>query len=59
MDLENLLEFCAYYQANKHATILTLQTISEENQQSPIKDKPEKVARRKVEVVDKKKIDKP
>jgi hypothetical protein len=59
MDLENLLEFCAYYQVNKHASILTIQTISEDNQQSPIKDKPEKLVRKKVEVVDKKKIDKP
>jgi hypothetical protein len=56
MNLENLLEFCAFYQVNKHASILTLQTIFYENQPSPIKDKPDKPARKKIEVVEKKKV---
>ena len=36
--VEELLEFCAYYQLNKHASNLTIETIFiDNNKPSPIK----------------------
>lgn len=56
MDIDELLELCAYYQINKHASALTFETILQDNNKpSPEKPKPEKATKKKLEYVEPKK----
>jgi hypothetical protein len=59
MNVDELLEFCAYYQINKHATALTIETFSQNNQKTVLPPpKSEKNTRKKVEQVEHKKVEK-